>query len=587
MASAWQWVLAGVVAYTLAAMALHSSGRLPDSIRVSGPIVTIHTGRGRAFLNWLASPRRFWRGWGNLGLGIALVVMVGTFLAVVQSAVTAVQQPERTAVQNPQNVLVIPGVNDFLPLAAAPEIIFGLLVGLVVHEGGHGLLCRVEGIDIESMGVAMFAFIPVGAFVEPSEESRERASRGSQTRMFAAGVTNNFFVSLVCFALLFGPIVGSIAVAPGVAVGDSVTGSAAAEAGIGNGDRITSVGGTPVGNASDLERALSRATDPQVTVGLGDGSAVTVERRVLITRAVPELLAGIELRRNQPTVVEAVDGTAVATEDGLAREFRASPVVELSTNRGTATVPIGAYVAGVDETGPLAAAGAPTDGTPMIVTHIDGRRTANFTDLSAVLDGIDPGTTVPVVAYVDGSREVYDVTLAPDPDGQGGFLGVRVERGYSGIVVDDFGVDPYPAEQFLGLLGGDEGGFVRGIVAVLLLPFFSTVVPGVSYNFAGFLPDVTGFFTVTGPLAGLGGGVFLLANVLFWTGWINLNLGLFNCIPTFPLDGGHIFRASAESVVARLPVEGRRRLTTAVTASVSLVMIVALVLMLFGPQLFG
>ena len=81
--------------------------------------------------------------------------------------------------------------------------------------------------------------------------------------------------------------------------------------------------------------------------------------------------------------------------------------------------------------------------------------------------------------------------------------------------------------------------------------------------------------------------MFLLANVLFWTGWINLNLGLFNCIPTFPLDGGHIFRASAESVVARLPVEGRRRLTTAVTASVSLVMIVALVLMLFGPQLFG
>ena len=55
------WVLAGVLLYTVGAMALRTRGVLPESIRIQGPITTIHTKRGRAFLNWLARPKRFWR----------------------------------------------------------------------------------------------------------------------------------------------------------------------------------------------------------------------------------------------------------------------------------------------------------------------------------------------------------------------------------------------------------------------------------------------------------------------------------------------------------------------------------------------
>ncbi|MFC6724756.1 site-2 protease family protein, partial [Halobium palmae] len=177
----------------LLALFLDSRGLIPDSVRIQGPLVTVHTKRGRVLLDRLAAPRRFWRAWSNVGVGIALVVMVGTFFLLLWRGLSILQNPPApTAVNQPRNFLVIPGVNDFLPLSVAPEIVLGLLIGLVVHEGGHGLLCRVERIDIESMGLVLLTLLPIGAFVEPDERSQRSASRGARTRMFAAGVTNNF-----------------------------------------------------------------------------------------------------------------------------------------------------------------------------------------------------------------------------------------------------------------------------------------------------------------------------------------------------------------------------------------------------------
>jgi membrane-associated protease RseP (regulator of RpoE activity) len=486
-------------------------------------------------------------------------------------------------------------VNEFLPLSAAPEIVFGLLVGLVVHEGGHGLLCRVGDIDIDSMGLALFAFIPIGAFVEPDDESRRRANRGNQTRMFAAGVTNNFAITVVAFLLLFGPVVGSIGAVSGAPVGDVAPGSAAAAGGIERGDVITAVNGTEVHNASTLDAAIANVSSRQLRVQLADGETVTVERRLLLTRAVPSEVEGIDLSGDPPTIV-AVNGTAVGTESAFhaALENRTRARIE-TRERGSATIVVGAMVAVVPDQ-PLANAGAPAEAS-VVVTRIAGERVASQEELDAALSETTPGQTVEVVAYRDGERQTYEVTLAENPNEPGtGFLGVRVQRGVSGLTVDDFGADIYPAEQYLALLGGGGGGpfgafdgsFFERVFLVLFLPFASAVDPSFTYNFAGFVGPVANFYTAVGPLSTLGSGVvFALANVLFWVGWINLQLGFFNCIPAFPLDGGHILRTSTEAVVSRLPIEAGRSLTSVVTTAVSVVMLVGVLLMVFGAQLFG
>jgi len=585
------WVLVGITIYTVIALGLKARGYVPEYVSVSGPLLTIHTQRGRALLNRLARRERFWRAWGNVGVGVAVVVMVLSGVIVVFSVLAIISQPEGAAIQNPQNVLVIPGVNDFLPLSAAPEIIFGLLVGLVVHEGGHGLLCRVEDIEIDSMGVALFALIPIGAFVEPDADNQREADRGAQIRMFAAGITNNFAVTAIALLLLIGPIAASVAVVPGAPVGDTLPGSGAEAAGLGHGDVITAIDGQPVDNESHLEDVVADNDERTVEVTLRDGDPVTVDRRLVIFGAVQGIAEDV-VGQDPLTRITAVDGQPVDTEARFASAVEDGAVATVETNRGSITIPVGAFIAQVSEGGPLADEGAPTDGTPVVVTRVGDSRVANASALGPALDRHSPGDTVTVEAYVEGSRVLYDVTLGEGADG-GPLLGVTVQDGYSGLILDDFGVDTYPADQFLSMLTGgaipDDATFASGVlfylIQLLVLPFAALVGPDLNYNFAGFTADVSGFFVVEGPLSFMGGGLLLVANLLFWTGWVNFNLALFNCIPAFPLDGGHIMRASIESVASRLPLPHARRIVTAITLGVTLTMIGALLVLIFGPML--
>ena len=596
----WQLLLVALAVYWVGVSWARSRGLLPSFVHTSGPITTLHTKRGKQFLDRMARTKRLWRAWGNFGLGLAAVVLVGVLFALVLTAVsTLANPPEPSAVTQPQNALVIPGVNDFLPLSVAPEIMAGLFVGIVVHEFGHGLMCRVEDIDVESMGLALLAVLPVGAFVEPERESQEAADRGSKARMFAAGVTNNFLVVVLTLALLFGPVAGAIAVADGGLVGDVYDGSAAADAGISGGDRITHVGGEAVANNTEFEAALRDHGDASVPVTLAGGESVTVDRRLHVVANASNSPLAIE----KGDTVAAVNGTSVATQSGLSEALADREIATFELADGSTTAgPAGALLV-VAPDGPAAAAGMPAEESAVVVS-LDGERITTSEALGDALDARQPGETIDVAAYVDGSRETYTIELGEQRDGSS-YMGVGIASGVSGVATSGFGAALYPAETFQALVsgditgsaylnalfGGDSGpvtGFLQAIVGALYLPFIGLIDPTLGFNFPGFAGTNAAFYDVTGVLGVLPDWVtFAGANLLLWTGWVNLNLGLFNCIPAFPLDGGHLLRTGVEAVTSRLPFENRQALTRAITTSVGLLMLGSLLLMLFGPELLA
>lgn len=570
-------VVAGVIVYSLVATLLSWRGLLPEGVEATGPLVTLRSARLRPALSWLARPARLWRVFTTAG--VAVVVALGAVMTagVVFAAVITLSAPGSSPVRSPGTALVVPGVNEFLPLAAAPELLAGILVGLVVHEGCHGVLCYVEDIPVKDVGLVLLAVLPIGAFVQPAEE--ETDDHAGWVRMFAAGPASNLIVTAVAFGLLL-VLLGAIVPASGVAVGGTTDGGPAAGAGVERGDVLVAVDGRPVANATAFDDAMA-AADPTVRIRRADGATVTVRREVVV------LASGGPLDLPRGTTIQAVNGTVVRTVDAARAALESRPVARLNTTNGTVTTPVG--LSGVvSEGGGLAAAGA-DPGDRVVVVAAGGRRVLDGADLEAALANATVGEPLSVTAYLGGQRRSLTVRPTAGPGGEP-LVGMVPDPGVAGLVVTDFGIGVYPADRYLDVLAGGGAPGARSLlgrlVAFLTLPL-SALVGLAPYNFAGFLDPTVNAFALTGPLAGLGGVVFTLANVCYWLAWLNVQVALFNCLPMWPLDGGRMLRHGVESAAERAGADRPDRVALAGTAAVGVVVVGLLLAVLLAPALLS
>ncbi len=190
-------------------------------------------------------------------------------------------------------------------------------VVVVVHEMGHYLVARYNGVRVEAFGVGFgrelvgwtdrvgtrwrLNAIPVGGYVkmfgemqpvndgeEPPEMTEaDRAVSfphkrlGQRAAIVAAGPLANLIFAVVVFALMF-VTMGQPVTAP--VVGQVMADSAAAEAGLQEGDRITAVNGTPVDRFEDLAHLVQLRGVAPLTLTLERGGVP--ETRVVTPRMV-------------------------------------------------------------------------------------------------------------------------------------------------------------------------------------------------------------------------------------------------------------------------------------------------------------
>ena len=99
-------------------------------------ILMVRTVRGREMLDRVAQRRRFWRGFGELSIGLVLIAMAG-ITALLAWEATIVWQLDLSQAPRAELLLGIPGLNPVIPLGYG---IFGLAIAIVLHEFAHGIL---------------------------------------------------------------------------------------------------------------------------------------------------------------------------------------------------------------------------------------------------------------------------------------------------------------------------------------------------------------------------------------------------------------------------------------------------------------
>jgi membrane-associated protease RseP (regulator of RpoE activity) len=306
----WIFILIVLVAlYATAAYYIYTMKLWTDHIIFYGPIMAIKTNRVRFFDKFTAL-RTFFKIYGTIG--VIAVIIVSVFMTVmlfVSIRYTLMVRPEPTGIYEPQNILLLPGINDYVPSTFA--VWFAFFLTIVIHEFGHAILCRVEDIRVKGMGV-LLALIPIGFFVEPDDEELEQKKGMPKIRMFGAGITNNLMIGFSCFVLLI-LLFGLVVPASQPAIHGIYKGYPADNASVPQGSVVTAINGKPVASRADVS-AILNTTKPGDTIILTTSINGTAADYKLTLAAWPA-----EYSNNQTSGfmgVEYYDSMAVKTAVG-------------------------------------------------------------------------------------------------------------------------------------------------------------------------------------------------------------------------------------------------------------------------------
>jgi membrane-associated protease RseP (regulator of RpoE activity) len=532
------------------------------NITTYGPVLMVRTQKGQAFLDRLAIHRGFWRSFANLGLPAMLVGMFVMFILVLFIDYAMIMSFQTDTVpppgkyNEPRNIFLIPGINEYIPLWYG---LIALIITLIVHEFSHAILCKVEGIKVKSMGL-LLAPIPIGGFAEPDEEQllgkkeekmegekdtttietvpKKIATKNERVRVLTAGVMANFVTALIAFVLFFS-LLGSLSPVGDVIVTDLIPGSPAEQAGIVPDMILAGVNDTPVSNAQDF-LLYTRTLEP--------GTNVTLD---IVDKGIRKKIDLVAVKGNQ-------------TGEGV----KVFEVVAAS---------------------PAEAAGVEPD---MVLIKIDDTEIRVLEDFISFMNSTMPGQKVDLHlisnSSVNASPLVFNnIELAKypyDKESKKGFLGISYSPGESATSYSmGLKVGYFPAKNYLevlkripSLLTGASGWLL-----LFSLPIFGLAGEG----FPGFSGIITNFYEPTGWAVSLGSWIYVILNILMWVGWMNFYVGLFNCLPAVPLDGGHVFRDVMSSTLSRIIGNGDKveKLSNALAILFALLILLSLVFVTFAP----
>ena len=237
------------------------------------PLILIHTPYGLKFFDKISQTRaaRFYAKFNTYLMPIitimALFLIIGSVAALFSSE--TIREGARGV--GPQANLLIPGLNPYLPIW---EGWVALVVTIIVHEAGHGIIARVYGVKVESTGLVLFLGIPIGAFVNIERDELNRISTKQKSSILTAGPMTNIVlaaISLFVILLITSTLVITKPMDPalyGVVVTNVNQGSLAESIGLDKGTTIQQIQNNQIRNPVELNDNLNANLGKLVTIGI-------------------------------------------------------------------------------------------------------------------------------------------------------------------------------------------------------------------------------------------------------------------------------------------------------------------------------
>jgi membrane-associated protease RseP (regulator of RpoE activity) len=262
------------------------------------PLILIHTPFGLRFFDRIAKWRisKVYADFNTylmpLITALAIFLIIGSLMIMFSNA--AAREGIRGV--GPQANLLIPGLNPYLPITYGWV---ALVITIIIHEAGHGIVARVYNIRVDSTGIVLFLGLPIGAFVNIEREELNNATLKQKSAVLTAGPLNNMILAgMTLLALYF--VISTLTPLPanptepkfGVMVISVSGGSLAESVGMTQGSTIQYVAGQEVRELKDLGDLLRANLGQAIEITWTEQGGKAVTRDVVLPTTV-ELNGGV------------------------------------------------------------------------------------------------------------------------------------------------------------------------------------------------------------------------------------------------------------------------------------------------------
>jgi membrane-associated protease RseP (regulator of RpoE activity) len=277
------------------------------------PVILIHTPFGLHFFDRVANTKaarvytRFSTYLMPIITALGIFLIVSSLFLVSSSGAARAGQRDIGIQAN----LLIPGLNPYLPLTYGW---IALVITIVIHEAGHGIVARVYNVKVDSTGILLFLVFPVGAFVNIAQEELLKTPLKQKSAILTAGPLNNMILVAVCLIGLYflvstlTPISTHYAPQNGVLVMDVGDHTLAGSIGLSKGSIIESVAGQKTQNLEDLGKFLRSNLGNRVGIMWKDQTGHQIIRFVTLPKHVEanQGILGISITNVTPDPAQAL-----------------------------------------------------------------------------------------------------------------------------------------------------------------------------------------------------------------------------------------------------------------------------------------